>query len=113
MKCLGLVTGVFAAIAFQGSAVGQTPTLDVQACVASGGHTERFGKAQFLYCVKPLRDAGKACVKKTDCLGECLTDYGLPDGRAASGRCQAVDEPLRGCFTRLDIKGKAISLCVD
>ncbi len=120
MKSAALWLGALAAIALQGSAFSQVPTQhrlastpDEQACVAGGGHLECFGKAEALYCVKPLADGGKACSRKADCLGVCLADYTAPESRSATGRCQARDEPLRGCFAVVDDRGKARKRCID
>ncbi len=117
MNKLGLVAVICAAMTFQAGAPTQTQTrtrtLDEKACAASGGHVERFGKAQAPSCVKPLRDAGKACAKKADCLGQCLADDGLSTGAGAKGHCQARDAPLFSCFTFLNGEGKAAALCVD
>ncbi len=110
MRRWGLAVGLFASFALQQGAAAETPTPDDKACANSGGHIERFGKAQWPYCVKPSPDAGKACRKKSDCLGECLVPDGSPAG---PGQCQARDEPMRGCFSSLDNEGKARSICID
>lgn len=113
MTRLGLVVGFVASLALQQVAAAETRTSDEKACAISGGHIERFGKAQFPYCVKPFSDAGKACSKKSDCVGECLVEDGPAARLAGKGTCQARDEPLHGCFSSLDSEGEAHSVCVD
>jgi len=101
-----------AAIWLKVGAVAQGPALGEKACAVGGGHIEHLGKAQAAYCVTPLRGAGKVCAKKSDCLGECLTDF-PPTGSEPHGRCQAWKEPLFGCVTRLDEQGKLEDRCTD
>ena len=72
-------------------------------CEKTGGQWAVAGLSGAYICVKPTRDGGKLCRKKTDCQGLCL---------ARSGTC-APFTPLFGCNEVLEKDGRRMTLCID
>ncbi|WP_374646917.1 hypothetical protein [Tabrizicola sp.] len=72
-------------------------------CLMQGGTVGRGGLLPDEVCFLPQPDAGKACTKKTDCIGQCL---------AEEGTCSPVT-PMFGCFDYLDEAGKTVGICID
>lgn len=72
-------------------------------CLAAGGSVGRGGMLPDEVCYRPLKDAGKACTKASDCEGVCL---------AESRTCSEVT-PLFGCYEFLDGQGRQLAICVD
>jgi hypothetical protein len=72
-------------------------------CEKTGGQWALAGTTGANFCVKPTRDGGKLCRKKTDCEGLCL---------ARSGTC-APFMPLFGCNEVLEKDGRRVTLCID
>ena len=72
-------------------------------CEKTGGQWAVAGKTGANICVKPTRDGGKICHRKTDCAGQCL---------ARSGTC-APFTPLFGCNEILEKDGRRVTLCID
>lgn len=72
-------------------------------CLAQGNLWVRAGQTDLFACVRPTRDAGKACRKGTDCEGECL---------ARSMTCAPYD-PLLGCNEILQDNGARVTLCLN
>ncbi|MBD3765388.1 MAG: hypothetical protein IE927_11870, partial [Rhodobacterales bacterium] len=61
------------------------------------------GASAAMTCVRPTRDAGRACTRQTQCQGYCL---------ARSGTC-APFAPLFGCHDVLQADGRRVTLCLD
>ncbi|MBK1634939.1 hypothetical protein [Rhodovulum adriaticum] len=75
------------------------------ACEADGG-TFAHGGLSGLMCIRTLEDAGKACTRSTDCIGECVVND--------SGRGQCYGQsPMFGCHVMLDEKGDKFEMCID
>lgn len=72
-------------------------------CLKSGGVWATAGKGSAMACVKPTRDAGKACTKQSQCEGFCL---------ARSGTCAPIT-PMFGCNDILQDDGRRVTLCLD
>ncbi len=72
-------------------------------CLMQGGTVGRGGLLPDEVCFLPQPDAGKACTKKTDCIGQCPAD---------DGTCAPVT-PMFGCFEYLDEAGKKVGICID
>ena len=75
------------------------------ACVAAGGTFRPAGLLAALTCIKPTADAGKTCIRESDCEGFCLAD-------TTPAVCAPVT-PTFGCFLMLDAAGEKIELCAD
>lgn len=73
------------------------------ACQGLGNLWVRAGQTDLFACVRPTRDAGKACDRGTDCEGECL---------ARSMTCAPYD-PLFGCNEILQDNGARVTLCLN
>lgn len=73
------------------------------ACEEDGGTWARAGEGGGMSCIRPTRDSGKQCDRKTDCQGECL---------ARSRTCAPI-QPLFGCNAVLMDNGAEVSLCID
>ena len=78
---------------------------DKSICEKSGGHESRepFGAP---ICVPAFKDGGKACVRKADCEGRCLSD--APDnykqftiGSPVSGQCER-EATMFGCHANVE-----------
>ena len=74
-----------------------------KACERRGGRFGSVGGSEFHVCFMTPRDAGKACTKSGDCLGECL---------ARSRTCAPVI-PLFGCNDVLNDRGDRQTLCIN
>lgn len=72
-------------------------------CGKKGGSWVVVGKTSAQACVKPTRDAGQRCSRKSDCDGLCL---------ARSATCAPV-KPLFGCNEILQDNGLRVTLCID
>jgi hypothetical protein len=72
-------------------------------CEKTGGQWALAGTTGANICIKPTRDGGKLCRKKSDCEGLCL---------ARSGTC-APFTPLFGCNEVLEKDGRRVTLCID
>lgn len=82
-------------------------------CQAAGGTLQRLGRLQREQCVIPYADAGKACSRKSDCMGQCLAGSEVTVGSVATGTCQRDVRQNFGCRQRID-EGKAQGMiCVD
>lgn len=73
------------------------------ACQDQGGTWAHAGKSPGFTCIRPTRDAGKACHRQSECEGLCL---------ARSGSCSPV-APLFGCNDILQDDGRRVTLCID
>lgn len=98
---LALLAGCMSGGAGSGRAVVSPDTR--AGCEQRGGHWGRGGLQGREMCFMPTSDAGKSCVKSSDCSGFCL---------AESGSCSA-ERPLFGCFAYLDDEGREGTLCAD
>jgi hypothetical protein len=83
----------------------------LRACLAEGGYESRGGFGEPL-CQIRYTDAGKVCLRKSDCEGECLGDWAddpkarLKVGDAAAGKCSA-ERTTFGCNDVID-DGKVV-----
>ena len=73
------------------------------ACERKGGTWMAVGKTKLSACVKTTRDAGKTCVRQSQCESQCL---------ARSGTC-ALFKPMLGCNEVLQENGARVTLCVE
>lgn len=73
------------------------------ACEKGGGNFIHLDKSNVMTCQKPTRDAGKQCLRETDCEGACL---------ARSNSC-APAKPLFGCNDVLEADGRRTTLCIE
>lgn len=72
-------------------------------CQKSGGEWSEMAGSTGHVCAHRLRDGGKSCRKKGDCLGECL---------ARSNTCAPI-APLMGCNDILQVNGTEVTLCLQ
>ncbi len=113
---LALVILVTAACGGGGPAGSGSDSVAAETCRREGGDYRRVCVAQEFMCVKPYRDAGKACRDSSECEGECRIEVTtvcdeagncvepqLPrPGDEATGTCQADTDP---CGSVIPIKG--------
>lgn len=72
-------------------------------CEKSGGQWAEMNGSTGHVCAHKLRDSGKSCRRKGDCLGECL---------ARSHTCAPI-APLMGCNDILQADGTEVTLCLQ
>lgn len=72
-------------------------------CLAEGGTVGRGGLMPNEVCFRPTPDAGKSCMKASDCSGLCMAD---------TMTCSKVT-PQFGCFEMMNEDGQQVGLCVD
>lgn len=72
-------------------------------CVLRGGTPGRGGILQNEVCIRPTRDAGKACTDNDQCETFCL---------AETKSCAPLT-PTFGCFATMKDGGQTPMLCVD
>lgn len=73
------------------------------ACRASGGQWSQAGSSIVFACVRPTKDAGKACSKESDCSSQCL---------ARSRSCAPI-WPIFGCTEVIQNNGIVANLCLE
>jgi hypothetical protein len=86
--------------------------IDRAACEERGGEVRQEGMLGLYRCVRPYKDAGKACRSSDDCEGKCLADDNLAVGAEAEGKCQPTDSPF-GCYAEIEGGKVAAAICVD
>ena len=88
---------------------------DAAQCAASGGRLQPLGRLQREQCVVAYADAGKACSRKADCIGQCLAsgDTEWAPGAKAMGTCQRDVSQNFGCRQRIDGGVAQGTICVD
>lgn len=79
-----------------------TPAQEAE-CLARGGRVAVAGILGGTFCAEPAPDAGKACVRASDCSVRC---------EAETRTCATHANPF-GCHRFLDEDGEEQSLCVD
>lgn len=73
------------------------------ACIDQGGAWARAGETGAMSCVFPMKDAGKACSKESDCESQCL---------ARSNSCAPM-WPMFGCTDVIQDNGAVVALCLN
>ena len=73
------------------------------ACEKRGGRWSVAGGGTAAFCQSPTRDAGKSCLKSTDCAGYCLEK---------SRTCAPVT-PMLGCHDILNETGRMLTQCIN
>ncbi|TMV35566.1 hypothetical protein FGG78_44445 [Thioclava sp. BHET1] len=71
-------------------------------CAAKGGRFERASAKSGYFCFTTPKDAGKVCLRSSDCSTSCL---------AKSHTCAPVS-PLIGCHMLLDAAGNQVNECL-
>lgn len=89
------------------------PGNDAAACIAAGGSLQPLGRLQRAQCVVTYADAGKACIAKSDCTGQCLAADAVAPGAKTSGTCQRDVSQNFGCRQRIDGGVALGTICVD
>lgn len=72
------------------------------ACAREGGRLQTL-VGGLVACIRPTRDAGRACTGASDCEGLCL---------ARSGTCAPIT-PLYGCHEVLLAPGSRVTQCLE
>ncbi len=76
------------------------------ACEKADGQWGRWGMSGRTYCNQIMADAGKPCLDKADCLGNCISTS------ETTGECQRLKQQF-GCFSTMQKGQKDATLCVD
>jgi hypothetical protein len=73
------------------------------ACERRRGMWSRAPNGNLMTCIFTTRDAGKRCIRESDCEGQCL---------ARSGTCAPI-RPLLGCNEILQDNGARVTQCIE
>jgi hypothetical protein len=74
--------------------------IDVERCIAEGGHVQGVCMLGFPACVKPFPDAGKQCTDSSECEGMCWVQENTirrERGEPVIGVCQDTTDTC-GCW---------------
>jgi hypothetical protein len=93
-----------------------TPTATIisneDQCIKDGGEWQKIGTRPTPGCLIKLKDAGKECHGKNDCIGACLAPKGIKPGEESIGTCSTYNIYL-GCFNTVDNGEVSPTICVD
>jgi hypothetical protein len=86
---------------------------DVAQCTASGGKVQGVCMFGLPACVRKYSDAGKVCMDKSDCIGQCVQkEPSLSAGAQTTGVCEVSSDQC-GCQS-LVVAGRATQeVCWD
>lgn len=92
---------------------GAMPAGERAQCLSGGGTVQRMGMAAREMCVRPMKDAGKACTDSSQCEGRCIAPAETPAPAAnVTGTCQRTTAQF-GCFGEVEQGRVRGILCVD
>ena len=97
----------------EGFVPGTMPAGERAQCLSGGGTVQRMGMAGHEMCVRPMKDAGKACTDSSQCEGRCIApaETQVPAGNV-TGTCQRTSAQF-GCFGEVEQGRVRGILCVD